>query len=71
MTDTELMTEQKSNDPGYMKKYLKENTRRISLNLHNENDRDILSAIQETDPNNIQGAIKDLIRKGIKYRELV
>lgn len=55
----------------YMKKYLKENTRRISLNLHNENDRDILQAIQETDPTNIQGAIKDLIRKGIKYRELV
>jgi hypothetical protein len=49
----------------YMSKYLKVNTRRISLNLSLINDKDILQAIQETDPKNIQGAIKTLIRRGL------
>lgn len=44
-------------------KYDKKYTERYYLKLHKINDKDIIEAI---DPNNKQGSIKKLIRKGIK-----
>lgn len=43
-------------------KYDKEHIERYYLKLHKEKDKDIIQAI---DPNNKQGSIKKLIRKGI------
>ena len=51
----------------YMRGYLKENYKRISMLLKLEDDRDIIEAI---DNNRIQGSIKDLVRDGLKYRQL-
>lgn len=44
-------------------KYDKEKMERYYLKLHKVNDKDIIDMI---DPNNKQGSIKELIRKGIK-----
>ena len=44
-------------------KYDKENMNRYYLKLHKVNDKDIIERI---DPNNKQGSIKELIRKGIE-----
>lgn len=44
-------------------KYDKKNIIQLSLKLHKTNDKDIIDAI---DPNNKQGSIKKLIRKGIE-----
>lgn len=52
-------------DKETQKEYLKNNYRRISLNLNNVKDRDILEAIVKEDPHNIQRGIKKLIRKSI------
>lgn len=46
----------------YMRDYLHDHFKRISINLHTEKDRDILEAL---DDGNIQGSIKKLIRKAI------
>lgn len=43
-------------------KYDKEHVERYYLKLHKENDKDIIEAIN---PNNKQGSIKELIRKGM------
>lgn len=51
------------NSTKYQMKYDKENIERYYLKLHKKNDADIINAI---DPNNKQGSIKELIRKGIK-----
>lgn len=53
----------------YFKRYSKENLRRISLNLNLNKDKDILEAIEREDPDNIQRAIKKIIRKGIVYNQ--
>ena len=52
-------------DKASQREYLKNNYRRISLNLNNVKDRDILEAIGKEDPHNIQRGIKRLIRKSI------
>ena len=44
-------------------KYDKEKMERYYLKLHKANDKDIIDKI---DPNNKQGSIKKLIRKGIE-----
>lgn len=44
-------------------KYDKEKMERYYLKLHKVNDKDIIDKI---DPNNKQGSIKKLIRKGIE-----
>lgn len=44
-------------------KYDKKHTKQYTLKLHNENDKDIINAI---DPNNKQGSIKRLIRRGLE-----
>ena len=44
-------------------KYDKAHIKQYSLKLHTKNDKDI---IDEIDPNNKQGSIKRLIRKGIE-----
>lgn len=44
-------------------KYDKEHMERYYLKLHKIKDKDI---IENIDPNNKQGSIKELIRKGIK-----
>ena len=49
----------------YFKEYEKANTKRISLNLSNEKDADIIRAI---DGKNIQGTIKKMIREGLKAK---
>lgn len=53
-------------DKETQREYLKNNYRRISLNLNNVKDRDILEAIEREDPHNIQRGIKKLIRKAIE-----
>lgn len=45
------------------KEYDKNNRIKITIQLNNINDKDIIEAI---DMNNKQGSIKELIRKGIK-----
>ena len=49
----------------YFKEYSSKYLKRISLNLNKEKDKDILEAIEREDPDNIQRAIKKLIRKAI------
>lgn len=44
-------------------KYDRENVVKISLKLHKRNDKDIL---EKVDPNNKQGSIKKLIRRGLE-----
>lgn len=50
----------------YFKEYSSKYLKRISLNLNKEKDKDILEAIEKEDPDNIQRAIKKLIRKAIE-----
>lgn len=45
------------------KEYDKNNRIKITIQLNNTNDKDIIEVI---DMNNKQGSIKELIRKGIK-----
>ena len=45
------------------KEYDKNNRIKITIQLNNKNDKDIIEAI---DMDNKQGSIKELIRKGIK-----
>ena len=54
-------------DKDYFKDYSKKNLTRVSLNLNNLNDQDIIKAIRQESPDNIQAGVKSLIRKGIKY----
>ena len=49
----------------YFKAYGEKYLKRISLNLNKEKDKDILEAINKEDPDNIQRAVKKLIRKAI------
>ena len=49
----------------YFKAYGEKYLKRISLNLNKEKDKDILEAIEREDPDNIQRAVKKLIRKAI------
>lgn len=44
-------------------KYDKANMKQYTLKLHSKNDKDIIDAI---DPENKQGSIKRLIRRGLK-----
>jgi hypothetical protein len=46
-------------------KYDKKNIKQYTLKLHKENDKDIIDAIDVTVPENKQGSIKELIRRGI------
>ena len=59
----------KGYDKEYYKRYNKENLTRVSLNLSNVKDQDILQAIQQESPDNIQAGVKSLIRKGIRYND--
>lgn len=45
----------------YIREYNKKNIQVVTLKLHKENDADILKMI---DPENKQGSIKKLLRKG-------
>ncbi len=56
-------------DKDYFKDYSKKNLTRVSLNLNNLNDQDIIKAIKQESPDNIQAGVKSLIRKGIEYNE--
>ena len=56
-------------DKEYYKEYNKKNLTRVSLNLSNTKDQDIIQAIQKESPDNIQAGVKSLIRKGIRYDE--
>ena len=49
----------------YIKDYNKVNQTRISLNLSNTRDQDILQAIKKESPDNIQAGVKSLIRRAI------
>ena len=51
----------------YYRDYNKTNQKRISLNLSKTRDQDIIKAIEQESPDNIQAGVKALIRKGIKY----
>ena len=53
----------------YYKEYNKKNLKRVSLSLSNTRDQDIIQAIQQESPDNIQAGVKSLIRKGIEYNE--
>ena len=53
-------------DKEYYKEYNKKNLTRVSLNLSNTKDRDIIKAIQQESPDNIQAGVKSLIRRAIK-----
>ena len=53
----------------YYKNYNKSNLTRISLNLSNTKDKDILQAIKTESPDNIQSGVKSLIRRAIKDTE--
>lgn len=53
-------------DKEYYKEYNKKNLTRVSLNLSNTKDQDIIQAIQQESPDNIQAGVKSLIRRAIK-----
>lgn len=53
-------------DKEYYKEYNKKNLTRVSLNLSNTKDQDIIKAIQQESPDNIQAGVKSLIRRAIK-----
>lgn len=53
----------------YYKQYGEKHLRRISLNFSKEKDKDILEAIEQENPDNIQAGVKSLIRKGVLYNE--
>ena len=55
----------------YFKEYSSKYLKRISLNLNKEKDKDILEAIEREDPDNIQRAIKKLIRKAIENNHTI
>ena len=55
----------------YIQGYINSHYRRISLNLSKTKDRDILEAIAEENENNIQAAIKSLIRKAIENEKIL
>lgn len=59
----------KGYDKEYYKRYNKKNLTRVSLNLSNTKDQDILQAIQRESPDNIQAGVKSLIRKAIEYEQ--
>ena len=46
--------------------YDKQNTRRVNLKLNNKTDADIIRKLESVE--NIQGYIKELIRKDMKNR---
>lgn len=58
-----------SKDYEYFKQYNKSNLTRISLNLSNTKDQDILQAIKRESPDNIQAGVKSLIRRAINNTE--
>lgn len=49
----------------YYREYNKKKLKRISLSLSLENDKDIIKAIQQESPDNIQAGVKSLIRRAI------
>lgn len=53
----------------YMVQYNKDNRVRISLNLHKENDKELIEAIRRADPKNIQGAVKTLLNKALAFQD--
>ena len=53
----------------YYKNYNKSNLTRISLNLSNTKDKDILQAIKTESPDNIQAGVTSLIRRAINNTE--
>ena len=53
----------------YYKKYNRNNLTRISLNLSNKKDQDILQAIKAESPDNIQAGVKTLIRRAINNED--
>ena len=57
------------NRSNYYKDYNKSNLTRISLNLSNTKDQDILQAIKTESPDNIQAGVKSLIRRAINNNE--
>lgn len=56
-------------DKEYYKEYNKKNLTRVSLNLSKTKDQDIIQAIQQESPDNIQAGVKALIRKGIQFND--
>ena len=53
----------------YYKEYNKKNLKRVSLSLSNTRDQDIIQAIQQESPDNIQAGVKSLIRRAIDNTE--
>ena len=59
------------NSNEYIREYNKSHRERISLNLSKELESDIIDAIEIAGKGNKQAGIKRLIRKGIKYEQLL
>ena len=57
------------NKAEYIKQYNKKYTKRVSLNLSKEKDKDIVSAIETEGKGNIQAGVKSLIRRAINNNE--
>ena len=57
------------NKAEYIREYNKKYTKRVSLNLSNTRDQDIIQAIKRESPDNIQAGVKSLIRKAIDKTE--
>ena len=57
------------NKAEYIKQYNKKYTKRVSLNLSKEKDKDIISAIETEGKGNIQAGVKSLIRRAINNNE--
>lgn len=59
------MRKKASERANYQKQYTKEHTRRISLCLSLEKDKDIIEAIEKKDSGNLQNGVRLLIREAI------
>lgn len=55
----------------YLREYNKEKRIRVSLNLSKETENDIIEAIEREGKGNKQAGVKSLIRKGIRYLDLL
>lgn len=54
-----------NNRNDYIRQYTNDHYKRLSLNLHKENDKDIIRAIEQEIKGNTQASIKSLIRKAL------
>lgn len=60
----------RANNPGYQNNYMKANYKTLGINLHKENDSDIIEYLQTLKRGQKDRYIKQLIRNDMAYKML-